>query len=486
MPLETVIAQMLREDGGEITPEAVMARLPSVPELSPEAREQLENRVVRELESHEELVALETGRRYGKLAVIFDGAEFLVTPDAFEIEQGILVPGHRFAPFMAEAIFPSEALLQEAGARRKVPQRGFRANAETLLHYHLFMGAEGLFDFFAAESSDNIKAARESANPELTLSVWDMRAFYRETSFAEGDALLVTVRDFAAGRFSFRLDNGRERSEARRRRFREAFEERLSRVLEDRGEGAPIMEQLRLTLAGSPELLHCPGLSLDELLLHDSPVEIVFDHELSTLVPGGTAEDGEGDGAGKEGIPDGITISAGETGSLEAMLPTLKTALTVVEIDSFMLDCCRNFDYDFNSFYSRAFGETPLEFADGAQEAVFFNALEERFEHWRDHYPREFDEKSGALRAEILDFLMERQELFAEYAGTEAESNSDPAVFRELAEAVVTLGEILKVLNHPEAIPDDFDYEALHEKVDRTLDAGGEAISRFRSMFEGS
>ncbi len=482
LSVDGAIDELLRRDADPITPEMVLAELAIVPEPAEEACEQWKSRIVRELGNRSDLIAVAPGGVFRSAATAFREGEFLIAPDGFEIEHGILVPGHRFAPFMAEEVFPSEAVLQESGARRKMAMRNFRANAEMLLRYHLFMGAESLFDFFVAESPENTIAARESANPELTLAVFDMTAFYRETGFTEGDALLVTVADYAAGRFSFRLDNGRERTESRRRKYREQFETALAAVLAGPGAGDGILDQLRMTLAGVPELMKHPALALDELLLEDSPAEIVFDDELSTLV-WSSGEDDEAD-AGDAGVPDGISISAGATGSLEAMLPELKTALTPVEIDAFMLDCCRNYELDFNQFFSRAFGEAPLAFADAAQEAAFFNLLEERFEYWCDNYPRDFDAQSGSLRAEILDFLIERQALFEEYAGTEVGAGMDAEAFRTLAEAVLQLGEVLKILNHPEALPADFDYDGLRETVDRRLEDGAEAMNKFRGMLD--
>ena len=482
LSVDGAIDELLGKGLDTITPEMVFEQLAIVPEPAEDARDKWMNRIVRELGHRAELVAVKPGEAYRNVVGVFHGGEFLVTPDGFEIEHGVLIPGHRFAPFMAEEVFPSEAVLQEAGARRKVPMRDFRANAEILMRYHLFMGAESLFDFFIADAPENAGAARRSANPELTLSVFDMGAFFRETEFSEGDALLVTVTDYAAGRFSFRLDNGRERTESRRCKYREQFEAALAAVIDGPGSGDGILTQLRMTLAGAPELLKHPAMSLDELLLGDSPAEIVFDNELSTLVWNSGA--GEETEKIDDGVPDGIAISAGATDSLEAMLPELKTALTPVEIDAFMLDCCRNYEFDFNAFYSRAFGEAPLAFADAAQEAVFFNLLEERFEYFHENYPREFDEKSGGLRAEILDFLIERRSLFEEYASTEAGSRTDAQAFRNLAEAVLHLGEVLKILNRPEALPDDLDYDVLRETMDRWLEAGADAMAEFRRIFD--
>ncbi len=499
---EAAIDRILSSEIREITPEAVLACLAPTPEPDAEARDKMLNRICRELENHEDLIPMRPGECYCAAEKLFDDAEFLIVPDGFEIENRILVPGHRFAIFMASEVFPSEIELREAGARRPVGFRKFRSRAEILLKYHLFMGAESLFDFFAAEDHANIAAAEESGNPELALSVLDMEKFYRETEFSEGDALLVKVTDYRTGRFEFRLDNGQARSARAAKLYRRKFEETLHEVIESHGAGRVILEQLRMTLANAPELLRKPALSPDELLLTDSPADIVFDpDDGSTLIwreedmeqePGGQ-EDGEchcghehrHHAADGDSVPDGISISAGETGSLEAMLKTLYPMLNMVELDAFLLDGCKNYDYDFNSFYSRAFGETPLGFADAAQEAVFFNELEDRLEEFKEHYPREFDQTSAELRSDIVDFTMERCALLAELAALEEHPDIPPALFEQLADATLRLDEILKLVNHPDTIPENCDFGALRDAVDRALDDGADALAAMSKVLEG-
>ena len=39
----------------------------------------------------------------------FNGAEFIVTPTSFEIEEGVLFSGHRFVPVYCEDLFPTES-----------------------------------------------------------------------------------------------------------------------------------------------------------------------------------------------------------------------------------------------------------------------------------------------------------------------------------------------------------------------------------------
>jgi heat-inducible transcriptional repressor len=106
-------------------------------------------------------------------------------------------------------------------------------------------------------------------------------------------------------------------------------------------------------------------------------------------------------------LPENITIGSGETGSLESMLEKLYPMLNLVELDAILLDNFKNHDFDFNSFYARAFGESALPFADGMQEACFFNELESRFEEMLDHYPRELDSATGEIRNMIVEFTMD-------------------------------------------------------------------------------
>ena len=43
--------------------------------------------------------------------IFFAGTEFLIVPQPDEIEEGILIPGHRFLPFLARDIHPGDCRL---------------------------------------------------------------------------------------------------------------------------------------------------------------------------------------------------------------------------------------------------------------------------------------------------------------------------------------------------------------------------------------
>ncbi|MBE6369520.1 MAG: hypothetical protein E7056_05080 [Lentisphaerae bacterium] len=493
---EDAINSLLAAQQSVITIQDILKLAPE--SADSEAAKLLTARIVRELDFHEDLIPVIPGEKYLAAETLFNGREFLIVPDGFEIENNILIPGHRFVPFMSQELFPSEITLKEAGARKRQSSVSFSGQAENIIKYHLLMGAETLFDFFAAEAEENMEKARNSANPELKLAVLDMQKFYAETDFSEGDALLVKVVDYRKGEFEFHLDSGKQRSEKNRRNYRQAAEDALTAVVDELLPGVPIVESIRCMFANHPELLKAPAMSLDEILMSDSIFDIAFDEDGSTLVRRSSEEDSCSCGDDscscgehhhhhhhhEQELPDNVTIGSGEIGSLESMLAKLYPMLNMLELDAILLDNLKNHDFDFNSFYSRSFGETKLDFADGMQEACFFNELESRFEEMLDTYPREYDNQTAEIRSMIVEFTMERCTLLSELAELSTELEIKPELFEALAEVALLLDETLKLVNSPASLGEDFDFEQLREGVENALESGEEALSALRGVLD--
>lgn len=492
---ESIIDSLIANGKNVITLQDVQELAPAVD--SDELKNQQTERIVRELGFHDELIPWVPGEKYRVGAALFNNSEFLIVPDGFEIENNILIPGHRFMPFMDQELFPSEITFKEVGARKRQSFKAFSGQAENIIKYHLLMGAETLFDFFAAEDEENMTNARNSANPMLKLTVLDMQKFYAETNFTEGDALRVKVLDYHKGEFEFHLDSGKQRNGKKAAQYRTELEKALERVTEELLPGAFIIESIRSMFANAPELLKDPAMSLDEILMHDSLFDIAFDEDGSTLVKRSEDDDtcdcghDHDCGCGEHHhhhheLPENVTIGSGETGSLETMLAKLYPMLNMVELDAILLDNLKNHDFDFNSFYSRCFGESAIEFVDGMQEACFFNELEMRFEELQESYPRDFDEKSGAIRSLIVEFTIERCTVLTELAELSEELEIKPELFEALAEVVLLLDESLKLVNAPAALGDDFDFEQLREGVENALEKGEEALAALRGVLDGN
>ena len=491
LQIENAIDELIAQNSVVLTVEDVACHC----KLSDSEQAESAHRIVREMNCHEALLTIQPGQSFAVAGKLFKNAEFLVVPSSFEIENNILVPGHRFVPFMDSELFPSDVTLRESGARRKQSAREIAAPAEELIKYHLLLGAETLFDFFAAENADNIDTAQESSNPTLKLTVLDMKKFYAETAFAEGDALLIRVKDYRNGEFEFSLYNGKTRHPQQLQAYQLKFEKSLEDITEKYLPGAAVIDQLQVLFAQTPELLKNPAMSLDELLMSDSAFDIAMDQDGSTLVKRMEDDPLEDHhhhdhdcGCGchhDHELPDNITIGSGQTGSLESMLAKLYPMLNMVELDAILLDNLKNYDLDFNSFYARAFGENALPFADGMQEACFFNELEERFEAMTESYPREYDQECGSIRAMIVNFTMERCTVLAELADLAGELEVKPELFEALAEVVLLLDEALRIANNPAAIAEDFDFAEFRTGVENALESGEEALSALRGILDG-
>ena len=495
-PAERFIDELLDHGAKVITVAEIMDLVGKSEDVS--EQEKIKGQVIRALEYHEILIPETPGESYVNAEKLFNGAEFLIVPDALEIDNNILIPGHRFVPFMDQELFPSEITLKEAGARKAQSYRQFSAAAEEIIRYHLLLGAETLFDFFAAEDEENIANAQNSNNPQLKLAVLDMKKFYAETQFSEGDAIMVKVVDYSEGVFEFRLENGKDRSSKAAKAFRNHFDDVLEKVTEDLLNGEPIINQLRTAFACDSELLKKPLMSLDEMLMSDSAFDIAVDAEVSTLVKRNEDDDfcdcghdhhHDGCDCGHDHhheLPDNVTIGSGEVGTLEEMLGKLYSMLNIVELDALLLDNFKNHDLDFNSFYSRAFGENELKFVDTMQEACFFNALEERFEIMLENYSREDDNESAEIRSLIVEFTMERCQLMSEFASMAEELELKPELFEDLAEVTALLDEALKIVNAPAAIGEDFDFEEFRTGVEDALEKGDEAMTVLRGVLYGN
>lgn len=414
-------------------------------------------------------------------AMFFRNYEFIITPDEWEIQQGILFPGHRFAACVNPEVFPSEVeLLVPGGAA--IAKTTVSAPVSQVFHYHLLLGSEQLFDFFTAESQANANLSRHPQPTDpVTLNVFDLAEFFGKNSFRPGDALYCRVLDWVNGKIEFAYLSGEERKDAAVKSWIAAYETALETVF-DRFENYPeIPEQLAYACffgAGTlPEAKD--SASLDEFVRRTTRVEINFDADHTVLA---RRQTGETEEAAEP--PDGFRVSRGETGEIGTLLREVGSPLSPVEVDSYILDCCYARELDFEQFFARAFGREKLKFADEGQQAVFYNYAEERFEELTETYNRYDDEPKAALRSTILELVDDRLAFFDFLASQEktreALSHED---LKELAELSLQLDEILKMLNDPGYTPDAGDLDRLAETVELRADDSDALIARLTDQF---
>jgi len=133
----------------------------------------------------------------------FKGAEFRVTPLPEEVAGGFLVPGHRFMPYVSRAVFPAEAALV-------LPDGSVVQTRVELLPHEmvkcclLFFGPYGTIDYLISDHEENSERLMPAVEKPLELTVFDLRSFFESCGFRAGDSLMLTVEDWAKGRFSVR------------------------------------------------------------------------------------------------------------------------------------------------------------------------------------------------------------------------------------------------------------------------------------------
>ncbi|MDR0931408.1 MAG: hypothetical protein LBM70_00090 [Victivallales bacterium] len=412
----------------------------------------------------------------------FSGYEFLITPDAWEIEQGVLFPGHRFTPYVNFEVFPSEIKLTGNGAKT-VKLKMLTAPVSQIFHYHLLLGSEQVFDFFTAESPNNARLSRHlQPSDSVQLNVFDLKDFYQKHAFNVGDALLCRVEDWDSGVIAFEYLSGENRRDSELKSWIKAYEQSLETVF-DRFENYPdIPEQLTYAcFFGADTLPEAKkSASLDEFVRRTNEVEINFDSDHTVLAKRPNVADEY-----PMDLPEGMTLSRGETGDVGAMLREIGSPLTPVEVDSYIFDCCYTRELDFEEFFARAFGREKLHFTDEGQQAIFYNYIEERFEELSDTYNRVDDEPKAPLRSTILELVDDRLAFFDFLTSLGKKLDKLPSEdMRQLAALSLQLNEILKMLNNQGYTPDAGDLDRLAETVELRTDEQEELISKLTDRLE--
>ncbi|MFA7230782.1 MAG: hypothetical protein WC071_05890 [Victivallaceae bacterium] len=130
---------------------------------------------------------------------LFAKAQFCVCPTAFEIERGILIPGHRFVPFFDR----EDKIVLETGEKRgKIKRTKRNIPFVSLSVYYSLFGPRGMMEQVLIEAEDNMQAFLDEMqsgevdpNSTCQVSVYDFKAFYAANKIVEGDILLVSIID---------------------------------------------------------------------------------------------------------------------------------------------------------------------------------------------------------------------------------------------------------------------------------------------------
>ncbi|MDD3885526.1 MAG: hypothetical protein PHI35_01495 [Victivallaceae bacterium] len=415
------------------------------------------------------------GGEYILKSVFFKGFRFVITPDDWEIANGILLPGHRFCAYLNGDVFPSEVKLIARQGGHAVATREITAPLPQVFHYHMLLGSEQVFDFMIADSAANagLRYKADSAS-QVTLHVFDLAKFYRDCQFQPGDALACEVADFDKGEVVFDYLTGSERVASAVRKGVVALEAGLKKTVDRFDNYLEMPEQLAYSCFYA-DAASAAAASLDEFSRLTERFEIAFDSGHSALAERAAEPAGEEPAT----LPEGISLSRGETGEIAAMLREVGSPLTPAEVDGFAIDQAYARELDFEEFFARAFGREKLHFTDEAQQAAFYNYVEDRFEELTENYDRIDDELKAPLRSVIMELVDDKLAFFDLLTAMgEKVSQLPHDDFHRLAEVSMQLNEILKQLDDPHFEPVQDEIDRLTALVEERADDQDELIAR--------
>ena len=396
----------------------------------------------------------------------FNGESFVITPTAWEVENDILIIGHRFQTFVNPEIFPSEITVKSG--RKNIAKKLLCEKLENIFPYHMLMGAEQLSDFFIGEDVANAHWKSKSGfNVKININILDMKDFYLEKDMKFGDALFFTVLDYDKGNLKVSKIEASGRNPDKIIEWCRTFEDKVGEIA-DKFESYPdLPEQLRMAyFLGGKSLFGKEGASLDEFIQGAEKVEIAFDSDHTILVRRTDEEIAE-----NPELPDGISISSGESSSLKAILKSIGSSLSEIEIDSYILESCFDRDRDFDAFLNKVFDFEKLSFADEAQQTVFLNFLEDRFEQLSANYNRFNDEEKAPLRSRILEIVTARNDFFNYIKSLDIDEKNIPQdEMKKIASGAMHLNSILQMLNDERHDLSEEDKEAIFEAVESAED----------------
>ena len=215
------------------------------------------------------------GNDYISRAGLFTGEYFSIKPSRFEIQEGILVVGHRCMPFTDPEMFPHE--LNFYTDKKAVAKKCIPVAADDILDMYRLFGEEYVPQFLALDPGNekyNFAENDYEIPNKINLTVCNMKTLYERWNFAYKDRLLAKVVDWDKGtvELSFLKQERSHLFESTAEDDRRSFWYRymdscLQNVIDTYGPCSGIEEQLALAYLGHTRLLCTPACgSMEEFL----------------------------------------------------------------------------------------------------------------------------------------------------------------------------------------------------------------------------
>jgi len=286
---------------------------------------------------------------------------------AWELKQGILIPGHRLIPFLPVDLKESELTFLDPDGN-EIPKLKKSYYIQDIVPFYQYCAR------FPEEIMINEWAPGKSS---MTVTAWDMRSLYKSFSSRSGDALLMELIDYERGIYQVRPYSSRQ-YRLDRLRMRALYIALASQMV-------PLCQDEQFCSAGLEKQLLRILFSMNSDIFRDVKVFCVTDFLESLkewtvigcetggvqMVPVWKTEPGPFIRA------DANRIVKGELGALNGIFQELKLAFDALEFKSMLYTVMASDKYKLEAVFFLLFGGQGDLFEDKKQHKVFYGYLRE-------------------------------------------------------------------------------------------------------------
>jgi len=398
----------------------------------------------------------------------FNGLEIRINPTKFEIDNGILMPGHRFFPFCCESVFPSELKLTDNSTGSEVELKEFEIPIQDAVNYYILLGAEELFHYFIADHMTNNEiVSRGNPNEKVTLTVYSFQEFYKRNDFNENDSIIFKIEDWDNGYFSFRVEKSNDEELSKQKEWLEEFDAVLKKLVTDKKINySSISDMIALAyFRGNRDVLFQPYMSIDQYMSDTDEIEMTVFEGMSILRSTEELEENVFPAAESNDIDESMfSISQGNISSIDGLLKDIGCYMTAIEIDTFILNEMFQGGESIEPIVDRIVYFKQGKFTDDIQEAVLLNYLDDRWELLEEKYRRHADQEKGEIRLKIIQVLENRLHFFN---NNSIKIDDLPEYQKKVIETnVENMGHLLKQINSDFSI-EDSEFEKILDGIEK-------------------
>ncbi len=365
------------------------------------AHEQLEALVTQALDEEEEIFTDYRRGTYVPREVFFYDRKFLISLTELERRRGILIPGHRFAPFAQSMVPPGKyALTWQRG--KELPTKQISISLRDLHIFFSLFDYTRMVEFLIVEDDRNTKVLLSSTiddTMKVFITVYDLSAILK----AKPDLVTIeaTVESWEAGAYRLRpidLDHSPVGRQKLSKWCRDLEETLYVEVLALLGTEVDINEQLAWAFfMGPSNLTRKPRIHVGGFLEKMGAIDLIRLKGVPMLwYRGQEPLDSIGDEP-EEGAFNGVLDS------MDGILIDIGCNLRQVEIEAYMRDNLYSGRNNLDEVQARIVAtRLALQFVNPIQENTFNGLFEDLWDEVSATYNRFADQRPGKIRHECL------------------------------------------------------------------------------------